>query len=123
MYDVLLKDKKNPTIQDIKNAIDNPEVKIDLSEEEVDFLKVYAENRVSYTEKSLLKEEYRIVRRLLDKIFYQFVMLQEYTDFDLTTKINNLILYRDEHRENKKSIQKLGEELSEQNRNDWTRRD
>ena len=70
-----------------------------------------------------MDEEYRIVRRILDRIFYQFVMLHEHADFQLTTRINTLILYRDEHRDEMKKIQKLGENLSEQNGSDWTRRD
>ena len=115
--------KKNPTVQDIKNAIDNPEIKIDLSEEEEEFLKVYATNRVSYTERSFDKEEARIVRRILDRLFYQYIMLHEHADFQLTTQANNLILYRDKHRQEMKAIQKLGENLSEQNGSDWTRRD
>ena len=115
--------KKGKTIRDIKNDIDNPTVIIDLSEEEEEFLKVYATNRISYTERSFDKEEARITRRILDRIFYQYVMLHENADFNLTTEINNLILYRDKHREEKKNIQKLGEKLSEQNSGDWTRRD
>ena len=118
----MLRDKKNPTVQDIKNAIDCPEVQIDLIEEEEEFLKVYATNRSSYNERSFDKEEARIVRRILDKIFYQYIMLHEHADFQLTSQANNLILYRDKHREEVKAIQKLGENLSEQNGSDWTRR-
>ena len=122
MYEIMLRDKKNPTVQDIKNAIDNPEVRIDLSEEEEEFLKVYATNRISYMERSFDKEEQRIVRRILDRLFYQYIMLHEHADFQLTTQANNLMLYRDKHREEMKAIQKLGEKLSEQNGSDWTRR-
>ena len=123
MYNVSLKDKKNRTVQDIKNDINNPVIQIDLSEEEEEFLKVYATNRASYTERSFDKEEQRIVRRILDRLFYQYIMLHENADFQLTSQANNLILYRDKHREEMKAIQKLGEKLSEQNGSDWTRRD
>ena len=122
MYEFTLRDKKNPTVQDIKNAIDCPEVKTDLPEEEKIFLKRYAKNRVAYTERSFTDEEARIVRRILDRIFYQFVMLHEHADFQLTSQANNLMQYRDSHREEMKAIQKLGENLSEQNGSDWTRR-
>ena len=115
--------KKNPTVQDIKNTIDCPRVEIDIIEEEEEFLKVYATNRASYNERSFDKEEARITRRILDKIFYQYIMLHERADFQLTSQANNLILYRDQHREEMKAIQKLGENLSEQNGTDWTRRD
>ena len=119
----MLRNKKNLTVQDIKNAIDNPEVGIDLSENEVIFLKRYAKNRVAYTERSFTDEEARTVRRILDRIFYQYVMLHEHADFQLTSQANNLIQYRDNHREEMKKIQKLGEQLSEQNGSDWTRWD
>lgn len=99
----------------------NPRVELKLASEDVEFLLDYAKNREEYNDRSFTEEENKIIRELLDNLFYEYVILNERLGKELRIRKEKLELLITNEQSKMKSLHELGDTFAEDRQDDSNR--
>ena len=103
--------KNRENLDNILMLIEKPKVAMILTEEEIDFLRMYARSRHSYNERDFDEKEQKIVLAILDKLFSSYIVLHERVSNKLWHHRDEILQEKNEVEKQMRYLQKLGENI------------
>ena len=107
-----MKKSRKINVDEIKDLVETPMLSIELRADMKKFLLNYAKNRQSYNDKIFSQESSKIIRDILDELFYDYITIMEQHQKEIVDIKEDLNILKMEHEIKIKELHDLGNKFA-----------